>query len=74
MNTVQAIFASLADAELKAIVQELQAFDASGVLPAGRVRDLAARLMRETGLSYSDAAHLSQKEPLRLAAYRWAAG
>lgn len=73
MSPVVAIFNDLSDEALKAIVRDLQQQDATGVLPDGPARALSERLVTEVGVSRADAFNLVQHEPLRRAAFKWAA-
>lgn len=73
MSTVQVIFGALSDDQLKAVVRDLQHQDETGILPSGPARDLQKRIVTETGVSANDAFQLMQHEPLRRAAFKWAA-
>lgn len=73
MSLMQAIFNGLNDDQLKAIVRDLQHQDETGILPPGPARDLQKRIVSETGVSSNDAFQLVQHEPLRRAAFKWAA-
>ena len=73
MNSVQVIFNDMSDDQLKAVVRDLQQQDQTGILPSGPARDLAKRLVSETNVSANDAFQLVQHEPLRRAAFKWAA-
>lgn len=72
MNKLQAIFNSLPDDELKAVMLDLQHQDETGILPAGPARNLAQRLVDEVEIPFVDAFKIVQHEPLRRAAYKWA--
>lgn len=72
MSPVKALYNALSDAQLKAVVRDLQQQDETGVLPPGPARELAQRLVAETKVPVSDAFHLVQHEPLRRAAFKWA--
>ncbi len=72
MNIVQQIFAGISEADLKDAVGELQKLEDTGVLPGGKVRDLAHRLQEEAGLSAHDARAVAQSSILRIAAFKWA--
>jgi len=73
MNPVQVIFNNLSDAQLKAVVLDLQHQDETGILPAGPARELIQRLVEETNIPSKDAFQLVQHEPVRRAAFKWAA-
>lgn len=73
MSPMQAIFNGLSDDQLKAIVRDLQEQDETGILPHGPARELQARIVAETGVPTKDAFQLVQHEPLRRAAFKWAA-
>lgn len=73
MSSVQLIFNALTDAQLRAVVLDLQSQDESGVLPQGPARELVRRIVAETQVSFNDAFQLVQHEPLRRAAFKWAA-
>lgn len=72
MNKLQAIFDSLPDAELKAVVVDLQRQNETGVLPKGPARELARRVVTEVGVPFSDASQIVRTEPIRRAAFKWA--
>lgn len=72
MNKLQAIFNSLSDVALKAVVLDLQHQDETGVLPAGPARDLIQRVVDEVNIPFNDAFQIVQHEPIRRAAFKWA--
>lgn len=74
MNKVQQIFHALSDAELKAVILDLNTQDETGILPSGAARELIKRLVDETEIPFKDAFQLVQHEPYRRAAVKWAAG
>lgn len=73
MNRIAQIFQELSDADLVAMLAEMQELDSNGVLPDGKVRQLARRLESEAGACASDARHIVDSHIFRTAAYRWAA-
>jgi hypothetical protein len=71
MNAVCKFFASIDDNELRLVIRDLRVFSETGVVPFGVVHQLARRLVSQTGIPMSDAMHLVQSEPLRIAAFKW---
>lgn len=72
MNKVHKAFNSLSKEDLKAIIRDLIALDETGVLPRGPARDLASSIAQTAGIPEKDALTLVQREPLRIAAFKWA--
>lgn len=72
MSAGQAFFVELPDAELRALVLDLEGLRATGVMPTELVSNLARRLGERTGIPYRDALTLAQSEPLHITAMRWA--
>ena len=72
MNLVQQILAGISDEELKESLAEMKELEDGGVLPQGRVRDLARRLREDAGLSANDARTVAQSAIFRIAAFKWA--
>lgn len=68
---VQAIFASLSDDDLREAVREIKELEECGVLPAGVVREVRARLVG-TGVPETDAVKVVDSSIYRMAAYKWA--
>ncbi len=69
MNAVEAILASVSDADLKECIAELKSLDDSGVMPNGKVRALARRLQDEAGLSGNYARNVANTSVIRIAAF-----
>ncbi len=72
MNPVQKILTSLTDEDLKAIIRDIIVLDETGVLPSGAARNLANRLVQEVSIPFNDALTIAQREPMRIAAFKWA--
>lgn len=72
MNRVTAVFNSLSDDDLKAVVRDLRVMDETGVLPDGSARRLCERLVTESGILPNEARNLVFHHTLRVAAFRWA--
>lgn len=72
VSPVSAIFESLTDGQLKAVIRDLQQQEETGIIPEGAARQLAQRLVVEIGIAHKDAFQLVQQVPMRLAAYKWA--
>lgn len=72
MNKSQAIFNSLSDAQLKAIVTDLKHLSETGILPAGPARELTQEIHTEIGVPVNHAMSMVQTESLKIAAFKWA--
>ena len=72
MNLVQQILAGISDQELKESLVEMKELEERGVLPVGRVRELARKLQEVAGLSANDARAVAQSAIYRIAAFKWA--
>ena len=70
-NKLQEILA-ISEAELQQAVFELEQFDESGILGAGVIRGVAAKLHQEVGIPTIQARHIITTEVLRRAAHLWA--
>lgn len=73
MSAVRQFFDALSEEDLRTIISELRELEETGVLAQGRTRELALELAELHGLTARDALSLAQREPLRMAAYLWAA-
>jgi len=72
MNLVQQILAGVSDEEMRESLGEMKELEESGVLPQGRVRDLARKLQEDAGLSANDARAVAESAIFRIAAFKWA--